>query len=381
MALVFGPEELSEDVLRAGLCIGCGACVALCPYFRSHKGRTAMLFACALAQGRCFAFCPKVEVDLEGLARRWWGSPYEGSPLGKHLRVAAARAGRNLPAAGFQSGGAATALMTFALETGRIDGAVLTGQDRGLPEPRLVVRPAEVAACAGSKFMAAPTLSALNQGVRQGLRRLGAVVTPCQATAVAQMRLNPLDREDFSDPVRLVIGLFCTWALDARRLIPLFTECVGEACVQSMDVPPPPAEIMVIRAGDATAEIPLERIRPLVPRGCGLCPDMTAEWADVSLGALEGESGWNTLIVRTPAGEDLVQDACRRGFLEVAEMPADNLARLCTAAAAKKRRAIVQARADGLLNTDAEGRRAALRLSPEAVARIVTAGVGEPCRS
>ncbi len=371
MAPVFGPKELSADVLQAGLCIGCGACVALCPYFRSHKGRTAMLFSCTLPRGRCFAFCPKVEVDLEALAQRRWGAPYDGSPLGKHMWAAAARAGGKLRAGGFQSGGAATALMTFALETGRIDGAVLTGQDRGLPVPRLVLRPAEVAACAGSKFMAAPTLAAFHQGVRRGLRRLGAVATPCQATAIAQMRANPLERSDFIDPLGVVVGLFCTWALDARRLTPLLAECVGDACVQSMDVPPPPAEIMVVRAGDATAEIPLARIRPLVPRGCRLCPDMTAEWADVSLGALEGRSGWNTLVVRTPAGEELVGEARRQGWLELTEMPEGGLERLRAAAAAKKRRAILEARAEDLLNTAAEDRRAALRMSAAAVARIL----------
>ena len=58
---VFGSSELIEDVLNKDLCIGCGACVELCPYFKNHKGKTAMLFGCTLSQGRCFAFCPKAK--------------------------------------------------------------------------------------------------------------------------------------------------------------------------------------------------------------------------------------------------------------------------------------------------------------------------------
>ncbi len=31
---VFGPNELVEDVLKRDFCVGCGACVNLCPYFK-----------------------------------------------------------------------------------------------------------------------------------------------------------------------------------------------------------------------------------------------------------------------------------------------------------------------------------------------------------
>jgi coenzyme F420 hydrogenase subunit beta len=55
---VFGPRELIEDVFKKDLCIGCGACVELCPYFKNYKGKTAMLYPCTLSRGRCFAFCP-----------------------------------------------------------------------------------------------------------------------------------------------------------------------------------------------------------------------------------------------------------------------------------------------------------------------------------
>ena len=90
---VFGSSELLSDVQDAGLCIGCGACVGLCPYFRTYRGRTAQLFACTLSQGRCHAHCPKTEVDLEELSLAYWGAPYEAAPIGHHLKIFAARYG------------------------------------------------------------------------------------------------------------------------------------------------------------------------------------------------------------------------------------------------------------------------------------------------
>ena len=93
---VFGPTELVEDVQKGGLCIGCGACVGLCPYFLNHKGKTVQIFPCSLTQGRCFAACPKIEVDLDEISRHHWQKPYEGTPMGRFREVLAAKAGAKM---------------------------------------------------------------------------------------------------------------------------------------------------------------------------------------------------------------------------------------------------------------------------------------------
>lgn len=378
---VYGPSELIEDVLSRDLCVGCGACVELCPYFKNYKGKTAMLFPCTLSQGRCFAFCPKAEVDLDVLATRFWNAPYEGTPLGKYRNVFMARAGEKMEKASFQAGGTVSALMTLALNEGLIDAAALTDREDMVAVPRLITRAGDVSGCAGSKFMAAPTLSVINQGVILGYERMGVVGTPCQLTALAQMKTNPLNRESFKDSVALTLGLFCTWAVDTRKLLPLLTECIGDACIQGMDMPPPPSEIMVVDTGDGKVEIPLERIRALVPEGCHVCPDMTSEWADVSVGVLEGKPDWNTLIIRTETGDQLVKEACNAGYLKTKPMPAENFKHLCIAAANKKKRALIQARDQGLLNTTAKDQHSVLRLRPEVVERIIENDMEEQCQT
>ena len=365
----FGPKELLEDVIKKDLCVGCGACVELCPYFRSHKGKTAMLFPCDLAQGRCYAHCPKAEVDLDALAQRWWGKGYEGDPLGNHLAVVKTRAGEKVPAGLFQAGGTVSSLISFALDRGIIDAAVLTDREDLIPVPRLVSRGEGVAACATSKYTAAPTLSALNRAVREGCRKIGVVGTPCQVTALAQMRANPLDKPDFTDPVSLVVGLFCTWALDTRKLLGLLSSRLDLRRVKKMDIPPPPAEVLVIETDHEQVEIPLSEIRPIIPHGCTVCPDMTAEWADLSVGILEGDPHWNTLIVRTERGQALVANASEAGWLLIEAIPPDNLAHLRIAAANKKKRTLQAALEEGLVN--AAGR-ACLRINPGALENMLS---------
>ena len=371
MMKVYGPKALLQDVYERNLCIGCGACVDLCPYFRSHKGKTAMLYPCDLPEGSCYAHCPKAEVDFDELSNAMIGKPYDGSPLGSYRRVIAGQAGEEMSKGSFQAGGVVSAIMAFALKTDMIDALTLTDREGLVPVPRLTTRSDDVLKYATSKYMAAPTVAALNQGIQKGFQRLGVVGTPCQVMAVSQLRLNPLHRNEFKDSVGLVVGLFCNWALDTRKLITLISDRVDPQKIKKMDIPPPPAEIFVLETEDGKIEIPLDEIRSQIPDGCLVCPDMTSELADVSSGNLEGEPQWNTIIVRTEKGEALIENAVTDGWLVTKEMPQENLEHLTFAAGNKKKRALSKARAAGLLNNPEEGAHSAIRIRADVVEKII----------
>jgi len=368
---IYGPEALLRDVHERGLCVGCGACVDLCPYFRNHKGKTAMLFPCDMPRGRCHAHCPKAEVDFDALSLQMWGKPYAGSPIGRYRRAIAAKAGKKMPDGPFQVGGVVSAIMAFSLTVDRIDAAVLTDRKDLVPTAGLATRPDEVFSFATSKYTAAPTIAALNRGIDKGFSRMGVVGTPCQITAVSQLRLNPLEIPDFIDPVGLTVGLFCNWALDTRKLIGLLSDRVDVGKILKMDIPPPPADIFEIETEDGRIEIPLDDIRSMIPEGCRICPDMTSEWADVSVGNLEGESHWNTIIVRTEKGETLIENAVTEGWLVAKEMPQENLEHLIFAAGNKKKRALIKAKAAGLLNNPEDGACSAIRIRADVVEKII----------
>jgi coenzyme F420 hydrogenase subunit beta len=367
---IYGSKELVNDVARRDLCIGCGMCVNICPYFKTYKGKSAMLFPCTLEQGRCNAHCPKTEVDLDALSRFFWNEPYDGAPLGRFKRIVAAKAGQKVSGS-FQGGGSVSALVACALDSKLVKGAVLTAAKGIEPVARLVTEPAQAAACAGSKFIAAPTLAALNQAAREGTRRLAVVGTPCQMTAVAQMRMNPLKREDFEDPVALTVGVFCNLALDHRQLVAYLSERMDIAEITGMDIPPPPAEVLVVKTRDGEKQFSLNEIRRLIPHTCFICPDMTAEWSDVSVGMYEGRTGWNTLLVRTQAGLELVDRAVTDGWLVTEAFPRENEKALSRAALAKKERSFRNADRHGYLSQDGEDCRPALRVPSEVLARLL----------
>lgn len=367
---IFGPRELVKDIHEKEICVACGACVDLCPYFKAHRGKIAMLFPCDLSSGRCYAFCPKAEVDLDGLSRHFWKKSYGGDSLGRYLKIMTARSTLKAPGMMFQAGGTVSSIISFALEEDLIDAAVLTDREGLTPVPRVITRSSQVASCASSKYTAASTVSSFNQAVRNGYSRIGVVGTPCQMTALAQMRMNPLGRDDFFDPAALTVGLFCTWALDTRAFVEFLSQRLEPGAVRKMDIPPPPAEKMVLQTENGDIEIPLSRIRQLVPKGCLLCPDMTAEWADISVGVLESDPTRNTVLVRTERGMEFIDRAIEKGWIEAGPMPEENREHLSFAAENKRRRALRRALEEGLLNTEGDAR-ACLRLNPEVVNKII----------
>jgi coenzyme F420-reducing hydrogenase beta subunit len=108
---------------------------------------------------------------------------------------------------------------------------------------------------------------------------------------------------------------------------------------------------------------------------------MTSEWADVSVGVLEGKPAWNTLIIRTEKGEQVVDDACQAGYLVTDDMPAENLEHLCISSANKKKQALIRAREEGFLNTEEEEKHSALRVPEDVVKRILAQDVEDICQS
>lgn len=349
---VFSAGELVADVIEKKLCIGCGGCVSICPYFKNHRGATVQLFPCTSGTGRCFAYCPKVEVDLDELSNAYFNRNYGYDEAGSYKSVHIAKAGKKLDAKDFQAGGAVTALVTAALKAKIADAAVLTGGTGFNPVPKIAKTAKQVTACSHSKYAATPTLSAFNEAVKKGLKNLAVVGTPCQVLSLAKMRLNPTKIENFIDPTSVVIGLFCTWALDYEKLEAFLKDKMDITTIKKFDIPPPPAEVFEVYTDSGKLTFPLSEIRGLVPGSCSYCFDMTAEFSDISVGVLEGRPDMNTLIIRTERGKQLVDEAVKKGFLEIDDMPAANLEHLKTAAANKKRRSLKKSLEEAKINNE-----------------------------
>jgi coenzyme F420 hydrogenase subunit beta len=363
-----GLKGLEEKVLERDLCVACGACLSLCPYLRSWKGRVVKLDACDLEEGRCFAYCPRTEVDLDLVYRTVFGKSYEEIEMGPVRKIVIARAKDPVLRKKAQTGGVVSALFHFALEEGMIERGVLTARDGELlPQGKVIRHGKDVLRCAGSSYVSGPTLESLNRGPWKGEERIGVVGLPCQTLALAKMKSSTLEKRTPIDRVDLVIGLFCTWALAYKPFMAFLRSRLNGLPIQRLNITPPPERILEVRAGGKSHRIPVDDIRPFIRPGCHVCMDMTAELSDISVGTVEGKEGWNTVVIRTAIGESLLRRAKKAGIVETRSLPKNNLDHLIEASLLKKRRALDALKERGGIEKDY------LTLSPSLVKRIGSA--------
>ena len=336
-----GSKELIEEVISAGLCAFCGACAGSCPYLRSFEGRIVQMDECTLSEGRCYQYCPRTYTDMDAVSQGTFGVPYPVDELGISREVLMARSADGAIRERGQYGGVVTTLLSLAMAEGLIDAAVVTEGDVGQMPKAVVARSAaDIVECAGSSYMACSVLETLNRLPEDNQEKLGIVATPCQVLALGKMRADPPERRPAIDNTRLVLGLFCTWALSPSEFHRFLRTNLNLPEVKKFDIPPPPANTFEAYTASGKASISLDQVREFTLSACAYCLDMTAEFADVSVGSVEGTEGWNTVIVRSKAGADLMEMARARGAVETDVLPEANLAHLKEAALLKKKRAL-----------------------------------------
>ena len=340
-AEIKGPQDLEKEVIKADLCTLCGACVGLCPYFRAYRGRIVLMDNCNLSQGRCYSFCPRTPSDMQAVNQSIFGVPYPGDSLGTYVQAVMAKSLDKSTLARGQYGGVTSTFVALALKKKMIDGVILTRRGKELLSSGTMARDKkQVLACAGSNYIASPTLEAFNKGVQEPYKKIGAVGIPCQVLALGKMRINPLENKNSIDKLGLVIGLFCTWALSYKETLQFLKKEYPIDQIGKMDIPPPPANVFQLEMPKGLKSLSLDIVRKFVRPTCGVCLDMTAEFSDLSVGATEGIPGWNTIIVRTPKGQELLEEARRAKAIEVAEVPRANFKHLQEASLLKKKRAL-----------------------------------------
>jgi coenzyme F420 hydrogenase subunit beta len=341
-------DLLQKSVLETGLCTGCGACVGLCPYQVIYHDRTVHLHRCDLDDGQCYAFCPRSDINLTAIRNGLFDLSDLTSEIGAVKGYYLSRATDSALRAISQHGGTVTALMELALTSGLIDCAVVSSRNHDIEQKGIKVKDTmALRRNAGSSFTVSPIVAAFNQIVAEETGGIGVVTAPCQALALAKMKLMPhKDSAGGMDKLKLVIGLYCGWSLSAEKFrVLLAKNNLGADELIGMDIPAG-KKALELRTGNGVKLIPLDNVQDCVREACGYCFDSTAEFADISVGSSrwgnnwEEMRGWNQLIVRTAQGMRLIDLAVKHGVLEIKQAPAESLKELKMAAARKKKAAL-----------------------------------------
>ena len=311
-------RDLQAEVWDAGKCSGCGACTAVCPADALYFEEGTMVASprsngyCKEATdgvscGACYEVCPRTGDQPSGT-------------LGEYLELVSGKAAIDVPER--QSGGAVTAILAGALDAGLIDAVVTVTADRWTLKPSSVVitRSDVLIGQAGSRYSWwVPLLAALKAAViEKKCRRIAVVGVPCVVQAVARMRASRHDLvRPYGSAIRLVVGLFCTETFDYTSLVVgklKNTMKIEPAQIRKLDVK---GKLEIALRDGTTASVPMDELEACVRPGCHICADLTSLSADISAGAVGSPKGSTTLVIRTPAGKHLVENAVQRNLLEI----------------------------------------------------------------
>lgn len=317
---------LKKQVIDTGLCSSCGACVASCEEHALEmiNDRPQLVGKCT-ACGVCIHQCPKTKTTVPQL-------------LGNFIDAFRARS--LIPEVVGQDGGIVTSLLIYLLREKMVDGAVVTTKDEieyWKPKPIIATSEDEILASSGSIYSQSQAVGKLLEAIKSGLNSLAFVGCPCNIDAVNKMQNSPygLVRLFMRSSV-LKIGLFCMDAFSYDRLKHFVEE--GEKTpldsIEKMTISK--GKFHFIKEDGETFSHSVHDMDHLRSSSCYYCVDFTSENADISVGSVGAPEGYNTVLVRTGLGLEILQDAADCGYIELNPITVKNLKPVLTLANAKK---------------------------------------------
>ena len=321
-------QHLFAEIVATEICCSCSACIVACPHkvlelqdFDPVQIDAALPYddcihgqeGCSL----CAMACPRLDPSFEQMETAVHGRRRDpAQPEGTYRFKTLARATYGPILEAGQDGGAVTALISWGLDTGELDGAVVAAPSPDVPwldEPAFVQSSDELLSVAGSRYTYCATPLGLKKAAAAKSKSVALVGVSCESTAFRQLQAAGVKR--WTRPVSLVIGLMCceTFDYDAFMIGKVEQE-MGIALddVKKVNVK---GKVIVTLKDDSDVVIPLKDARPFANEWCHHCPDFAAEHADLSCGGL-GMEGWTMILVRSERGEDFLNRAVQAGVVE-----------------------------------------------------------------
>ncbi len=294
---ILAQKEDSRDLMHLvrdrGFCRQCGGCVSFCtameyqeiefqedglPIYQNGSD-------CSLECGLCYMICPVTE-NLKNEAREMvsWVPPH-GRIMGAYAENGREGQRKNLKLSESLIG-----VLLHLFDAGRIDGAVLTtkafneGNGAWLGTSRQdIMTMKEITGDKVSdviKFSLPSYSEALVHARKRGLKHLAFAGMPCEIETTRNMQVLGIIPADIID---YRLGLFCS------------TDALHD---QEQKIP-----------GGSGKEF----------SACHLCPEFSAELADISFGFAPGASR-SIALIRTPVGWDAFMGAARKDMVNVARI-------------------------------------------------------------
>ncbi len=332
-----GPEsatkgfgELEAEVVNAGLCTECRACVDVCAAdgpdaLALDLGRFVFDADRCNGCGLCYAVCPEAPWAWDDLKDRY---DMEAGEIGKERALTSAVTRSAIIKERSADGGVVTSLLWYMLDTGLIDGAILSKNNGPVGPSLYVARSRDEVLQATGLRAGRGTSMATNLGVvlnldmisflrkfhKEGIpgERLALVGTPCQTYTVRRLQQIGVAPSTRISPI---LGLLCYEALPLNKVQwHRFEEATGLR-VEEIEKIQMREELVLTMKDGRTKKVDLDTASLLAGPNCLRCADFSNRFADLSVGATGSDPGFNSIVVRTEGGRALLDGALEAGYV------------------------------------------------------------------
>lgn len=326
-----------QQIAAWRLCMGCGACAAVCPEHNiqlidvADQGlRPVANLAKCRKCGECLKVCPGIEISHQPFnsqtipeLRQDWGPVleiWEGYATDPEIRYKGS------------SGGATTALALFCMDKEQASGVLHIGTKPETPLQNVPVfskNREELLACTGSRYSPAAPCEKLHW-LEESNSACVFIGKPCDIVALRKSQgVNPV----LDSKVCLAISIFCAGTptingtyklLDVLGIRP---EKVEELRYRGCGWPGA-TEVKIKGDNGRVCQMTYEEswgniLSNYAQLRCRLCPDSTGEFADISCGdpwyrdIEPDEPGRSLVLVRTEPGRRILHSAMDAGYVEL----------------------------------------------------------------
>ena len=330
-------KDKLKKIVSDGLCTRCGTCVGISSHTIKFTDKDGMYLP-GIPDGldetvaeRSLNGCSASDVDFDKLNKNLFGPQatrhlflghFEQICIGYHTNPSIRKQSA--------SGGVITGILIWLLETGQIDGAVVTLPDEKTPwrfVSKIVTDSSQILKAAQSKYVITSVNECLNE-IELFDGKLAYVGLPCQVHSIRKLKLI---NDKSVGNIKYIIGPYCGNTLHFSSIISLL-KSYGESDykkIKSLSFREGewPGNTVIELDNSNKISLPKFHANYLIPfhimKRCLLCTDLSNEFADISVGDAwapvyeERGKGFSIVIARSAAGENILNEMQKSGLINL----------------------------------------------------------------
>jgi coenzyme F420 hydrogenase subunit beta len=344
MLLPKNKDVALQGIINNELCSGCGACAGICPqgaitidYPSSYKPviEESKCTLCNL----CYQICPgkgwpAVEWATRVCVDDGTGMHPKFGPLKKIFLGRSTNSKIHLNGA---SGGVATSLLLYLLETNKVEAVAIVALEKGYPVLRITDDPKVILSSSGSKYSPVPVMEHIIKVLKDNPCRIAITAIPCHLAALHYAMEKD---KRLAESEVFTIGLFCGDLRDYESV----HRIADSLCLKY----PQEAKFLGWRCGPWPGNARFEiddgtfkdkQLHPSLDLSipyyallrCLMCPSRENWLADLALADNHiGGTSDTVILARSPKGYELLRHAAAEGFIKLTEVDEEKADKIVT---------------------------------------------------